>query len=104
MKLSSTASYSKYTDTDIKEIEGIVKKCEKRLQINVEIRSAGKIGTLYVLDNGYAYFLGFGDLFALYRIGDSSADALIDAVTARSEYISSTTSDPTSEETIISPT
>ena len=103
MKLSSTASYSKYTDTDIKEIEGIVKKCEKRLQINVEIRSAGKIGTLYVLDNGYAYFLGFGDLFALYRIGDSSADALIDAVTARSEYISSTTSDPTSEETIISP-
>lgn len=104
IKLSSTASYSKYTDTDIKEIEKIIRACKKRLQINVEIKSGGTIGALYVLDNGYAYFLGFGNFFALYRIGDSSADALMDAVTARSEYIGSTASDhPESEETIISP-
>ena len=80
LNLVSTVSYSRYTDSDIKEIENITNACKERLQISVEIKSAGRYGVVYILDNGYICFTGFGDFFALHSIGSDAAQALIETV------------------------
>lgn len=80
LNLTSTFSYSKYTDSDIKAIENITNACNERLQISVEIKSAGRYGVVYILDNGYICFTGFGDFFALHSIGSDAAQTLIETV------------------------
>ena len=80
LNLTSTVSYSKYTDTNIKAIESITNACKERLQISVELKSAGRYGVVYVLDNGYICFMGFGDFFALHGIGGDAAQDLIETV------------------------
>ena len=80
LNLVSTVSYSRYTDSDIKEIENITNACKERLQISVEIKSAGRYGVVFILDNGYICFTGFGDFFALHSIGSDAAQALIETV------------------------
>ena len=80
LNLTSTVSYSKYTDTNIKAIESITNACKERLQISVELKSAGRYGVVYVLDNGYICFMGFGDFFVLHSIGSDAAQTLIETV------------------------
>jgi len=80
LNLTSTGSYSKYTDSNIKAIENIMNTCRERLQISVELQSAGRYGVVYIFDNGYICFTGFGDLFAIYSIGSDAAQNLIDTV------------------------
>ena len=78
--LTSTVTYSKYTDADIRSIENIIKDCKQRLQLNIGMQSAGRRGIVYILDNGYICFTGFSNFFALYYIGSAPAEALIDTV------------------------
>ncbi len=87
LSLTSTKTYSKYTDSDINAIKNITNTCRERLQISVEIKSAGRYGVVYILDNGYICFTGFGDFFALHNIGSDAAQALIDTVKSNSKCI-----------------
>ena len=80
LNLNSAVSYSKYTDTNIKKIESVTNACKEQLQLSVELQSAGRRGIVYVLDNGYICFMGFGDFFALHDIGSDVAQALINVV------------------------
>ena len=97
LNLTSTVSYSKYTDTNIKAIESIANACKERLQISVELKSAGRYGVVYVLDNGYICFMGFCDFFVLHGIGSDAAQTLIETVKNNSVCINPSVE----EETII---
>ena len=95
MNLTSTVSYSKYTDSDIKAIESITNACKERLQISVELKSAGRYGVVYVLDNGYICFMGFGDFFVLHGIGSDAAQTLIETVKNNSVCLNPSVEDDT---------
>ena len=95
LNLTSTVSYSKYTDTNIKAIESITNACKERLQISVELKSAGRYGVVYVLDNGYICFMGFGDFFVLHGIGSDAAQTLIETVKNNSVCLNPSVEDDT---------
>ena len=88
MKQTSTTSYNKYTNADIQAIENIVEDCKQRLQLTIDMQSAGGIGVMYVLDNGYVCFTGFGKCFSLHYIGNSAAESIINTVIDNSESVS----------------
>lgn len=80
LSLKSANTYSQYTSSDLTAIENIVKNCHERLQLSVEIKTAGRYGVVYVLDNGYICFAGFGEYFTLHNIGIDAAENLIESV------------------------
>ena len=96
LELDSSASYSKYNSSDLKEIESIIKSCKERLQISVKMKSAGRHGVAYVLDNGYICFVGFGEFFSLHAIGSDEAKNLIEEVKSNSVCINSSAGEVTS--------
>ena len=85
LKLTSTESFTEYSEENIKRIEDIVNGCSEFMCVTAGITILDKLFNVYVFDNGYVCFVALTDGLMFFAVDQNITKDLISTVKEKAE-------------------